>query len=69
MNNPNMDHDAATNAWTKEFLSTTKTIFTQKLNTMFSTCGLACMNSTVFNAIDKDMNVTGEINPDVKQEW
>jgi len=27
------------------------------------------MNSTTFLAIDADMNITGEINPDVKQEW
>jgi len=69
MNNPTMDHAAATNMWKDEFLSTTKTIFAQKLNTEFSKCGTACINSTVFDAIDKDMNITNEINPDVKQEW
>jgi len=69
MNNPTMDHAAATNMWKNEFLSTTKTIFAQKLNTEFSKCGTACINSTVFDAIDKDMDITNEINPDVKQEW
>jgi len=69
MFNASMDHADATSKWKTEFLSTTKTIFAQKLNTEYSNCGTACMNSTVFNAIDKDMNITGEINPDVKQEW
>jgi len=27
------------------------------------------MSSAVFNAIDKDLDITNEINPDVKQEW
>lgn len=64
-----VDHAQATKDWNTEFKSTTKTIFAQKLNTEFKTCGLTCMNSTTFLAIDADMNITGEINPDVKQEW
>lgn len=63
------DHDKAKKLWTTEFKSTTKTIFAQKLNTEFSKCGTACMNQTVFTTIDTDLNITGEINPDVKQEW
>jgi len=27
------------------------------------------MNQTVFAAIDTDLDISNEINPDVKQEW
>lgn len=64
-----VDHAKAKSDWNNEFKSTTKTIFTQKLNTEFNKCGVACINSTIFNQIDADMNITGEINPDVKQQW
>ena len=63
------NHTAATDLWKNEFVSTTKTIFTQKLNTEFSKCGTTCITKELFASIDADMDITHEINPDVKQEW
>lgn len=59
-----VDHADAQKKWTTEFVSTTQTIFAQKLNT-----DITMMTKDIFDAIDKDLNVTGNINPDVKQEW
>jgi hypothetical protein len=69
VNNPTMNTTDAKSKWDNEFKSTTKTIFTQKLNTILSTEGLTMMNATTFDRIDNALNVTGEENPEIRQQW
>jgi len=57
VNNPTMNTTDAKSKWDNEFKSTTKTIFTQKLNTILSTEGLTMMNATTFDRIDTALDV------------
>ena len=42
------NHTRAADLWKNEFVSTTKTIFTQKLNTEYSKCNTTCITKDLF---------------------
>jgi hypothetical protein len=69
VNNPTYNTSDAKAKWDSEFKSTTKTIFTQKLNTIFSVEGEAMMNGTTFDKIDAALSITSEQNPEIRQQW